>query len=108
MTKPYYQDISSTKIPIVQLPGEKGRVKVIAGKFNDTNSIINTKIPILYLHIILETGAKVKVPVNNEYNTFVYVLSGEGIFDENGTEIVKKGQMAIFNKDVRNIWCIYI
>lgn len=101
MIKPYYQDIRSSEIPLVQLPKGKGQIKVIAGKFNDTDSVINTKIPILYLHIILEPGAKVEVPVNTEYNAFVYVLTGEGKFEdsENKEEKVTKGQMVIFNKD---------
>jgi quercetin 2,3-dioxygenase len=100
MTKPFYQDIPSSKIPIVQLPGGKGQIKVIAGKFNDTDSIINTKIPILYLHIILEPGAKVDVPVNAEYNVFAYVITGEGIFEEKEeNKKAKKGQMVIFNTE---------
>jgi len=103
MTKPYYQDITSSKIPIVQLPGGKGQIKVIAGKFGDTNSIIKTKIPILYLHVILEPAAVVDIPVDSEYNTFAYILSGEGTFSEKKNENASKGQMVIFNKDGESI-----
>lgn len=52
MIDPYYQDISSPKIPIVQTPGGKGIVEAISGKAFYTQSVINTKIPILYLHFI--------------------------------------------------------
>lgn len=103
MTKPYYQDITSSKIPIVQLPDGKGQIKVIAGKFNYTNSIINTKIPILYLHIILEPGAKVEVPVNTEYNVFAYLLTGEGTFGAKQREKASKGQMVVFDGDGESI-----
>ena len=104
MIKPFYQDISSSKIPIVQLPSGKGQIKVIAGKYKETESIINTKIPILYLHIIIEPGAYVKIPVNAEYNVFAYVITGHGIFNEElksekESVSAKKGQMVIFNKD---------
>ena len=104
MIKPYYQDIRSSEIPLVQLPKGKVQIKVIAGKFNDTDSVINTKIPILYLHIIIEPGAYVKIPVNAEYNVFAYVITGHGIFNEElksekESVSAKKGQMVIFNKD---------
>ena len=99
MTKPYYQDISSSKIPIVQLAEGRGQIKVIAGKYNETDSIINTKIPILYYHIILEPGAKVEIPANPMYNVFAYVLRGKGTLDKKQSEIIKEGQMVTFNKD---------
>lgn len=103
MTKPYYQDIESSKIPIVHLPNEKGQVKVISGKFKETNSVINTKIPILYLHITLEAGGNVQVPVNRDFNIFAYVLNGEGTFDEKEKQKAGNGQMVIFNKDGESI-----
>ena len=98
MAAPRYQEIPASKIPLVQLPGGKGQVKVIAGNFRDTESNIATKIPILYLHIILEPDTTVQVPVNAEHNVFAYILNGIGSFDEKDQTQAKKGQLVIYNK----------
>jgi len=108
MTDPYYQDISSAKIPVVKTPDGKGSVKVIVGKSFDTLSVINTKIPILYLHFTLEPGSTIVQQVPDDYNAFAYVVSGEGIFgkaeDEDEDEgYAKRGQMVIFNRDGEEI-----
>ena len=74
-----------------------------ANIYFDTQSVINTKIPILYLHFTIEPGSnEVVQPVPNTYNTFAYVISGEGIFGKD--KINAKGeQMVIFNKDGEEI-----
>lgn len=98
MTIPRYQEIPGSMIPIVQLPKGKGQIKILAGSFHETESKIDTKIPILYLHVILEPDTTVQVPVNPEHNIFAYVLRGTAFFDEKDNIEVNKGQMAIFEK----------
>lgn len=98
LTAPRYQEIPSSRIPIVQLPGGKGQVKVIAGSYHETESKIDTKIPILYLHIILESDTTIQVPVNQEHNIFAYIISGTASFDEKDYSLAKKGQIVIFEK----------
>jgi redox-sensitive bicupin YhaK (pirin superfamily) len=93
-----YQEISASKIPIVQIPGGKGQIKVIAGRYNETESKIDTKISIIYLHIILEPGTTIQVPVNPKHNIFAYILSGIASFDEKNNPQAKKGQIVIFEK----------
>jgi len=98
LTAPRYQEIPASRIPIVQLPGGKGQVKVIAGSYNETESKIDTKIPILYLHMILESAAKIQVPVHPKHNIFAYILSGTASFGEKNSSLAKKGQIVIFEK----------
>jgi len=103
MSSPHYQDILSSKIPVVKMQDGKGSVRVIAGKAFDTQSVIETKIPIIYLHFTLEPGSKEVIqPVPQTYNTFTYVISGEGYFGKDKKH-VKKEQMVIFNKDGEEI-----
>lgn len=98
LTTPRYQEIPALRIPIVQLPGGKGQVKIIAGSYNETEAKIDTRIPILYLHIILEPDTTIQVPVNPEHNIFAYILSGTASFDEKDNSQAKKGQITIFEK----------
>ena len=103
MTIPHYQDIPAARIPVVKTEDGKGSVRVIAGKAFDTQSVINTKIPILYLHFTLERGSKEVIqPVPHTYNAFAYVISGEGYFGKDKKR-VKGEQMVIFNTDGEEI-----
>jgi redox-sensitive bicupin YhaK (pirin superfamily) len=77
-SNPHYQEIPSSKIPFVA----NGDViaKVIAGEAMSTRAIIETRIPIIYVHFILQPGARTVLPVPKEYN----------IFENNGKQIEVK------------------
>ncbi len=102
MMKPRYQDIPSKNIPTKINSEGSVRVKILAGKSMGEKAVIDTVIPILYLHFTLKPGSKVlqHVPVN--YNTFAYAISGKGYFDFT-KRAVQKGQVAIFNNDAEEV-----
>ncbi|MDQ4073286.1 MAG: pirin family protein [Thermoproteota archaeon] len=104
MTKPNYQDIPSSKLPVVPLPGGQGSIKVIAGRFYETNSVIDTKTSIQYMHIILEPGARVDIPMDIKFNAFAYVVAGEGLFEEKEDSRAVRGQLVIFNGDGESVY----
>ena len=102
MTKPNYQEISASKIPFVN----NGYVtaKVIAGKAMGARAVIETRIPIMYVHFTLQPGTSTVQPVPKEYNTFAYVIGGQGVFGtDNNQKEVHRGQMVIFEKDGEQI-----
>jgi redox-sensitive bicupin YhaK (pirin superfamily) len=99
MIKPRYQEISSSKIPIAKsLSNEGVRVKVIAGESIGTRAIIDTKTPIMYLHFILKSGDELVQHVPANFNTFAYIINGEGLFGKNNS-LAQKGQMVISGND---------
>jgi quercetin 2,3-dioxygenase len=106
MMKPHYQEISSSNIPLVNTADGLVTAKVIAGKALGVNAVIETRIPIMCVHFTFQPGASIVQPVPKEYNTFAYVIGGQGIF---GTrkykqeEEVSRGQMVIFEKDGEQI-----
>ena len=63
MMKPRYQEILQSKIPIGTSKDDNIAVKVIAGESLGTKAIINTIIPIMYLHFKLERGSRIVQPV---------------------------------------------
>ena len=102
MAKPNYQEVSSSKIPFVN----NGNVtaKVIAGRALSARAVIMTRIPILYVHFTLQPGASAVQLVPKEYNTFAYVIGGQGVFGtDNNQKEVHRGQMVIFEKDGEQI-----
>jgi len=100
MAKPRYQDIPSNKIPIAQSDGVT--VKVIAGQAMGKRSVIDTHIPIVYLHYSLQPGAKIVQPILQNYNAFAYVISGEGLFGREQNPAHRE-QMVLFKQDGNKI-----
>ncbi len=98
MTKPRYQEIPSEEIPIAQSKDGKVHVKVIAGQSMGKKAVIDTKIPIMYLHFSLQPGAQVIQEIPNNFNTFAYIAQGHGFF---GTEqkLAKKEQVVFFENN---------
>jgi len=60
--------------------------------------VIETRTPIVYLHYRIKPGGSVTQPVSGDYNTFAYVVEGQGLF---GTESERagRGQMVLFAQD---------
>jgi quercetin 2,3-dioxygenase len=102
MIKPRYQDFLSAKIPVAQTEDGTIWVKVIAGEALGAHAVIETRTPILYLHFALQPGSEVIQPVPSTYNTFAYIIKGEGLFGTN-KQPAKRGQMVIFAKDGKEI-----
>ncbi|MGQ0795494.1 MAG: pirin family protein [Nitrosopumilaceae archaeon] len=96
MMKPRYQDLPANKTPIVQNDGVK--VKVIAGESMGKQAVIETRTPIMYLHFTLQPGAKVTQTIPQNYNAFVYVINGEGLFG-NEQKPAHKEQVVLFEQD---------
>ncbi|PON43312.1 Pirin [Parasponia andersonii] len=78
MIEPRYQEMLSKDIAEVEKDGIK--VRVIAGDALGTKSPIYTRTPTMYLDFTLKPGAHLQQPIPVSWNSFVYVLEGEGIF----------------------------
>jgi redox-sensitive bicupin YhaK (pirin superfamily) len=98
MIKPRYQDVPSKNIPIAESGDGKVQVKIIAGKSMGKDSVIDTKIPITYLHFTIQQGGKIIQKVPQNYNAFVYVLNGMGLFGAE-QKIAKIQQAVFFERD---------
>ncbi|HEX9688765.1 MAG TPA: pirin family protein [Thermoanaerobaculia bacterium] len=83
MTKPRYQEIPGSGIPIAKSDDGKVTVRVIAGEALGQRAVIDTRTPIFYLDCTLEPGASLTQPAPPEYNAFAYVVDGQGIFGSN-------------------------
>ena len=102
MMPPRYQEIPAAHIPVAQTEDGSVTVRVIAGEALGAKAVIQTRTPIIYLHFTLQPGATMIQPVPKEYNAFVYVLEGAGLF---GTEPAPgdDGQMVLFSQDGEDV-----
>jgi redox-sensitive bicupin YhaK (pirin superfamily) len=80
MLAPRYQDTTSDRIPVARAGDGSVEAKVIAGESLGTKGVIDTRIPILYLHVKLAPGAEFVQEVPKSENAFAFVVEGEGSF----------------------------
>lgn len=98
MMTPRYQEFPSASLPEATFPG--GKVRILAGSFGGKSAIIDTRIPIGFLHVTLEPNANVTLPVAASHHGFLYCLDGAaqaggktlaehtlGVLGETGTEL---------------------
>ncbi|MBI2816408.1 MAG: pirin family protein [Acidobacteria bacterium] len=102
MMKPRYQEITSDRIPVAQSSDGTVEVKVIAGEALGQRAVIDTRVPITYLHFKLQPGASVEQLVPAGYNCLAYTLEGAGLFGKE-QERVERGHLVLFGKDGRAV-----
>ena len=76
MAHPRYQEFSSEKLPVVD--GNGRWIRVIAGEVDGHRSPIETTVPATMLHVKLDPGASVDVPIVAGSNAIAHVMAGSG------------------------------
>lgn len=95
MMAPRYQNIPAAKIPEANTPDGLVKVRVIAGEALGVSAVIDTVIPIMYLHYTVQPGGRTEQHVPTDHNAMVYVISGSVLLGAENQE-VHEGQLAIF------------
>jgi quercetin 2,3-dioxygenase len=75
MTAPRYQAIVSGEIPVVALPDDAGKVRVIAGRFGDISGAAKTWTELNVWDVTLNGACTLDVPEG--HNTIIAMLGGE-------------------------------
>ena len=95
MMAPRYQDIQSESIP--QVNSEDGKVwaKVIAGKAMGVEAVIDTVIPITYIHMKMQPNSLYKHDCVLDENVMLYLFGGSISVNE---EVVEDGELGLTTK----------
>jgi len=98
MMSPRYQDIPSQDIPEVTSPNGEVWAKVIAGKALGVEAVIDTVIPITFIHLKLKPGATFVHAAQTEHNLMVYAFGGafeigERTLEDGGLGILSQGDV---------------
>lgn len=97
MCEPKYQELKSKDVPKVEKDGVK--VAVIAGTSMGVESKVYTTTPIYYLDFQLQPGASYFQEVSEDWNAFIYVLDGKGVFGPvGGTKECSAHYTLLFNR----------
>jgi len=93
MIEPAYHDIQADQIPSVPLID--GQVKVISGEYKSTIGPGRPHTGVLYLDVHLNKKCNISIPIEKNWNSFVYVYEGEIKADN----IITKGTLAVLETD---------
>ena len=101
MADPGYQTILDSDIPCIPLKDEAGRLRLIAGEFAGHNGPARTFTPIDVWDVRLNGGKLLTLDLHEGRNSALVVL--RGTVQVNGQEVVREGQLALFERDGRQI-----
>ena len=95
--KPGYQNLQNADIPTVALPGDAGRLRVIAGAYGDAKGPARTFTAINVWDVRLNRDKAVELDVPEGHTLSVLVLKGTVLI--NGAEVAREAQTVIFGRD---------
>jgi quercetin 2,3-dioxygenase len=98
MMPPRYQEVPSARIPVGRSPDGSATVRVIAGEALGQRAVIDTRTPIQYLDVELAAGREFTQPLPADFNAFVFVVSGRGVFGRDGTS-ASPHDLVLFRND---------
>lgn len=77
MSAPRYQEIAAARIPVVDLPGGAGTVRVIAGEFQGVRGPAETVTPLNVWDVRLSASGSASFELPSGHNSAVVVLEGQ-------------------------------
>ena len=94
MSAPGYQTIVNDQIPVVQLKGGAGSLRVIAGSVGGAKGPAKTFTPIELYDLRLRAGHPMPLQIPNGYNVGLLVLSGQASVE--GSHRLTEAELAVF------------
>ncbi|MEO6678987.1 MAG: pirin family protein [Pseudomonas sp.] len=96
-----YQTILDRDIPSIPLKDDAGSLRLIAGEFDGRTGPSRTFTPIDVWDLRLNAGKLLTLDLHEGRNTALVVL--RGTVQVNGLELVRQGQLALFERDGRQL-----
>ena len=93
MVDPSYKDIQADDIPLVNFNG--GQIKVISGLYKSILGPGRPHTGVLYLDVHINKSSNIEIPIEDDWNAFVYVYEGE----IKANLCVPKGMLAVLETD---------
>ena len=81
MTQPKYQEIRKNDIPIIA--ENKVTHRLVSGNWNGQKGIVNTFSPMIIIQTSILSGGKTYIPIPENFNACIYILSGKIILNDN-------------------------
>lgn len=94
---PAYQDLRSGSIPVVELPGNAGKVRIIAGNWNEVKGPASTytRINMYDIHVNAHAAVELRLPEGD--TTTILVLNGT--IQINDEQVARAEDIIVFEKE---------
>ncbi|PPC86918.1 MAG: quercetin 2,3-dioxygenase [Hyphomicrobium sp.] len=97
MATPGYQTLMNADIPVIDLPGNAGTVRVIAGDYAGSRGPAKTFTPVDIWDVRLKSGQTTTLKLPEGHSVSVVVLGGTVLM--NDTDVVREAQFALFERE---------
>lgn len=97
MSAPGYQAITSADIPVVCLPNEAGKARIIAGTYEGTKGPARTFTPINMWDLRLAAGASLTLDLPEGHNAALVVLAGH--ITVGGSQAAGEAEMVLLSRE---------
>ena len=86
MTVPTYRSIKGSEVPSIAIDG--ARVKIIAGEYNKTSGMYDSKFGIdpLYLDVSMDEESEFSYRIKDGYTSIIFSVTGEGMYRDQKLE----------------------
>jgi quercetin 2,3-dioxygenase len=101
MSRPGYQTLLKADIPMVELAGGVGQLRVIAGEFQGIKGPAKTFTPVHLYDVRVKGGSTTEITVPLSFNTAVFVLQGG--LSVNGSGQVQEAELVQLDKSGERI-----
>ena len=101
MSAPGYQTILNADIPAIDLDGEGGRLRVIAGSFLGHRGPAHTVTPIELYDLQLKAGVRVSLMFPEGHNASLFVLQGRA--SVNGGQAAGEAELIVCTRNGSNV-----
>ncbi|WP_028782439.1 pirin family protein [Thalassobacillus devorans] len=81
---PRYQDLKAEAMPVRKEEGAE--IRIYSGSSGDVMVDTDNHVPLTYVEVNMEAGAKVTQELPGSFNGFIYILEGSGTFGSGETE----------------------
>ncbi|KAA8531318.1 hypothetical protein F0562_006027 [Nyssa sinensis] len=103
MIEPRYQELLSQDISRAEKDGVE--VRVIAGEAMGVQSPVYTRTPTMYLDFTLKPRAQLHQTIPESWNSFVYIIEGEGVFGySNSSSVTAHHVLVLGPGDGLSVW----
>jgi redox-sensitive bicupin YhaK (pirin superfamily) len=97
MSPPRYQTLVRDEIPVVELAGGAGRLRVIAGEFFGQKGPAKTISPVHLYDLRLNAGHQVELSLPDGFTMSVFMLQGRAVI--NGSQPVGEAEIALLGRN---------
>jgi redox-sensitive bicupin YhaK (pirin superfamily) len=97
MSPPRYQTLVRDEIPVVELAGGAGRLRVIAGEFCGQKGPAKTFSPVHLYDLRLNAGHQVELSLPDGFTMSVFMLQGRAVI--NGSQPVGEAEIALLGRN---------